>query len=244
MSGTEAVTLETQSQMVLSGYRRLVYVRSLLLAALIAAIAVVIVIDLVTGPAGIPIADTVSALFTREGTPRATSFIIWQVRLPICIMALLVGSALALAGAEMQTILGNPLAEPFTLGVSSAAALGAALAIVLGIAIPGIPAAWVISGNAFVFALGALLLLQLLTRLGVAGPETLILFGIALGFTASAVLSLVQFIASADALQRLVFWSMGSLAGAECRRSVSWAWSSYWLFRSRSWRRVNSLLCD
>lgn len=80
-------------------------------------------------------------------------------------MALCVGAALALAGAEMQTVLENPLAEPFTLGVSSAAALGAALAIVLGISLPFLPAAWSVSANAFLFALGALALLQTLGRL-------------------------------------------------------------------------------
>ncbi len=68
-------------------------------------------------------------------------------------MAIIVGLALGLAGAEMQTILNNPLASPFTLGVSSAAAFGAALAIVLGIGLPGIPGQWFISANAFIFAL-------------------------------------------------------------------------------------------
>ena len=59
--------------------------------------------------------------------------IVWDVRLPQALMAIAVGAALSLAGAEMQTILDNPLASPFTLGVSSAASLGAALALVLGI---------------------------------------------------------------------------------------------------------------
>ena len=75
-------------------------------------------------------------------------------------MALLVGMALGLAGAEMQTILNNPLASPFTLGVSSAAAFGAALAIILGMGIPGIPVQWFISANAFVFALLAVMRLD------------------------------------------------------------------------------------
>ncbi|MBX4276731.1 iron chelate uptake ABC transporter family permease subunit, partial [Mycobacterium tuberculosis] len=81
-------------------------------------------------------------------------------RLPYAVMAIIVGLALGLAGAEMQTILNNPLASPFTLGVSSAAAFGAALAIVLGIGLPGIPGQWFISANAFIFALLAALLLD------------------------------------------------------------------------------------
>ena len=79
-------------------------------------------------------------------------------------MAIIVGLALGLAGAEMQTILNNPLASPFTLGVSSAAAFGAALAIVLGIGLPGIPGQWFISANAFIFALLAALLLDGISR--------------------------------------------------------------------------------
>jgi iron complex transport system permease protein len=130
-------------------------------------------------------------------------------------MAVLVGGSLALAGAEMQTILGNPLAEPFTLGVSNAAALGAAIAIVIGIGPGWIPGPWLMAANAFLFAMSALLLIQLLARLADAGAETLILFGIAIGFTASALLWLVQYVASADALQQIVFWTMGSLARAD-----------------------------
>src|SRR5690606_7096621 len=130
------------------------------------------------------------------------------------VLALLVGAALALAGAGMQTGLENPLAEPFTLGVSSAAALGAAVAIVLGLSLPGLPGVWAVSVNAVLFALGALALLQLMGRLRGGAPEVLILFGIALNFAAAAFLSLLQFIASADALQQLVFWTMGSLSAA------------------------------
>lgn len=172
-----------------------------------------LVLDLVTGPAGLPLGDTLRALTGAE-VSRATGVIVWDVRLPVAVMALMVGAALALAGAEMQTVLENPLAEPFTLGVSSAAALGAGVAIVLGLTLPGLPPVWGVTGNAFLFAMGSLALLQLLGRIRAGGPEVLILFGIALNFTAMALMSLVQFMASADALQQLVFWTMGSLASA------------------------------
>ena len=191
------------------GRRHAMLVGVLALAALAA-----LVLDLVTGPAGLPLSETLRALTGAE-VARATQVIVWDVRLPVACMALLVGAALALAGAEMQTVLENPLAEPFTLGVSASAALGAAVAIVLGLTIPGLPPVWSVSGNAFLFALGALALLQLLGRIRGGGPEVLILFGVALNFTAAAFLSLVQFVASADALQQLVFWTMGSLASAQ-----------------------------
>lgn len=191
------------------GRRHAVLVGVMALAALAA-----LVLDLVTGPAGLPLGETIRAL-TGGDVSRGTEVIVWQVRLPVAVMALLVGASLALAGAEMQTVLENPLAEPFTLGVSSAAALGAGVAIVLGLTLPGLPPVWGVTGNAFIFAMGSLGLLQLLGRLRNGGPEVLILFGIALNFTAMALMSLVQFMASADALQQLVFWTMGSLASVQ-----------------------------
>lgn len=115
------------------------------------------------------------------------------------------------ASAEMQTILNNPLASPFTLGVSSAAAFGAALAIVLGIGLPGIPGQWFISANAFIFALLAALLLDGITRWTQVATSGVILFGIALVFTFNALVSMLQFIANEDTLQGLVFWTMGSI---------------------------------
>ncbi|KGJ05634.1 iron complex transport system permease protein [Paracoccus halophilus] len=202
------------SGQVLERYHRQSRRNAMLVALLAVAALVALLLDLVTGPAGLPLADTLRALSGGE-VARGTQVIVWDVRLPVAVMALLVGAALALAGAEMQTVLENPLAEPFTLGVSSSAALGAAVAIVLGLTLPGLPPVWSVSGNAFLFALGALGLLQLLGRIRGGGPEVLILFGVALNFTAAALLSLVQFVASADALQQLVFWTMGSLAAVQ-----------------------------
>src|SRR5690606_22898786 len=204
----------TMSDATLQLYHRQGRRNALLVGVLGVAALAALLLDLVTGPAGLPLAETLRALTGGE-VGRGTQVIVWDVRLPVACMALLVGAALALAGAEMQTVLENPLAESFTLGVSSSAALGAAVAIVLGLTLPGLPAVWSVSVNAFVFAVGALALLQLLGRLRGGGPEVLILFGVALNFTSAALLSLLQFVASADALQQLVFWTMGSLASAQ-----------------------------
>ncbi len=193
-------------------YRRTFRRRVALILVLSAAGALSFLADLMTGPSGLGLEETLAALFHTSGVSRTAEVIVWQVRLPMSAMALLVGAALALAGAEMQTILGNPLAEPFTLGVSYCAALGAAVAIVLGVALPLVPSGWTISAFAFAFALASLGAIHALARLRGADRQTLILFGIAVGFTAGALLSLLQFMASADALQQLVFWTMGSLA--------------------------------
>jgi iron complex transport system permease protein len=98
--------------------------------------------------------------------------------------------------------------------VSSAAAFGAALAIVLNIGIPGIADQWFISANAFIFALLAALMLDGVTRWTQVASSGVVLFGIALVFTFNALVSLMQFIASEDTLQGLVFWTMGSLSRA------------------------------
>ncbi|MBP2314834.1 ABC-type Fe3+-siderophore transport system permease subunit [Azospirillum soli] len=147
-------------------HRRTLRRRVALILALCAAGALAFLADLTTGPSGLGVRDTLAALFHAQEVSRTAEVIVWQVRLPMSAMALLVGAALALAGAEMQTILGNPLAEPFTLGVSYCAALGAAVAIVLGVALPLVPPAWTVSASAFVFALASLGAIHALARTG------------------------------------------------------------------------------
>ncbi len=187
-----------------------------MLAGLAVVAAMAAVLDLVTGPSGLTAGQVLGGLIDPDSLTPSQAAIIWQVRLPYALMALLVGASLSLAGAEMQTILDNPMASPFTLGVSSAASFGASLAIVLGfgISVAGWASDWMVSLNAFVFAFGAMLLLQAVSRLRGAGAQTLVLFGIALVFAFNALTSLVQFLSSQEALQQLVFWTMGSLSRA------------------------------
>jgi iron complex transport system permease protein len=195
-------------------YAKVVRRRIAILLGLAAVGIVSFCFDIVTGPSNLPVGEVVRGLLNPGALEGPTAVIIWDVRLPYAVMAVLVGGALSLAGSEMQTILNNPLASPFTLGVSAAATLGAALAVVLGVGLPGIPEEWIVSGNAFLFAFGSVLLLQSLSRLRGAGAETLVLFGIALVFTFNAMVALLQFVATQEALQNLVFWSMGSVTRA------------------------------
>ncbi|MEI7063026.1 MULTISPECIES: iron ABC transporter permease [Dickeya] len=182
------------------------------MAVLAVAIVASLLLDFVLGPSGLPLDVLWQTLTDPANADAGSRVIVWDIRLPYALMAVVVGLALGLAGAEMQTILNNPLASPFTLGVSSAAAFGAALAIVLGIGIPGVPAQWFISANAFLFALLAALLLDGITRWTKVATSGVVLFGIALVFTFNALVSILQFIANEDTLQGLVFWTMGSLA--------------------------------
>ncbi|MBP2198413.1 MULTISPECIES: FecCD family ABC transporter permease [Pantoea] len=195
-------------------YHQVLRQRMLLIGVLVLAILASLVLDFTLGPAGLSLHTLWQTLTQPDSVDAGTRVIVWDIRLPYALMAIVVGFSLGLAGAEMQTILNNPLASPFTLGVSSAAAFGAALAIILGIGIPGVPDQWFISANAFIFALFAALMLDGVTRWTRVSTSGVVLFGIALVFTFNALVSMMQFIASEDTLQGLVFWTMGSLARA------------------------------
>ncbi|CAX60525.1 MULTISPECIES: FecCD family ABC transporter permease [Erwinia] len=203
-----------QAEGVMGRYHHMLRHRLLMMSVLVLAILASLVLDFTLGPSGLTLDTLWHTLLSPESVDAGTRVIVWDIRLPYALMAVVVGLALGLAGAEMQTILNNPLASPFTLGVSSAAAFGAALAIVLGIGLPGIPDQWFISANAFVFALFAALMLDGVTRWTRVATSGVVLFGIALVFTFNALVSMMQFIASEDTLQGLVFWTMGSLARA------------------------------
>ena len=195
-----------------TAYRHILRRRAGLIALLLAAIFIALLADFTTGPSALSWSELWRALSAPAAADPSTRVIVWDIRLPQALMAALVGAALGLAGAEMQTILNNPLASPFTLGVSSAAAFGASLAIVLNLGLPGVPAGWLIAGNAFLFAALAALALDAAARWAGMNTQGVVLFGIAMVFSFNALVSLVQFVASAEALQNLVFWTMGSLS--------------------------------
>ena len=207
-------TLAPEASDAAVAYRRLTIRRTLIILALLAGCILAFGVDLTTGPSSLTAGQVLRGLVDPSSLTPPQLAIVWQVRLPYAVMAVLVGASLSLAGAEMQTILNNALASPFTLGVSSAAAFGAALAIVFGAGLPFVARDWLIPLNAFLFAFGSVLLLQLLARSRAAGVETVVLFGIALTFAFNALVALIQFVASQEALQQLVFWSMGSLSRA------------------------------
>ncbi|MEM6761899.1 MAG: iron ABC transporter permease, partial [Pseudomonadota bacterium] len=170
--------------------------------------------DIMTGPSNLPFLTVVETLINPSGADAQTRLIVIDLRLPVALMALLVGAMLGVAGAEMQTILGNPLADPFTLGISSAASFGAALAITTQISlIPGV-GPYLVPANAFALAFSTALILYAFSRLRGVTSETMILVGIALLFSYNALLSLMQYGATELQLAQIVFWMMGSLARA------------------------------
>ncbi len=137
---------------------------------------------------------------------------LWVVRFPRIVMAMAVGAALATAGAVMQAIFGNPLAEPGVVGVSSGAALGAAAGIVLGVTALG---DYAVALLAFLGGLAATLLVYLVARAnGRTEVVTLLLTGIAVNAFAGAGLAFVLFLADTASREQIVFWQLGSLNGS------------------------------
>jgi iron complex transport system permease protein len=132
----------------------------------------------------------------------------------VALMAVVVGAALSAAGAQMQTILNNPLASPFTLGISAAASFGASVALVFGVGFLPWAIDYVVSVNALLMAMAAALFIHFMSQQRGVTVETIVLLGITLVFTFNALLALVQYLASEQALSAVVFWTMGSLTRA------------------------------
>jgi iron complex transport system permease protein len=157
-----------------------------------------------------------SGLTAPDNSP--TAIIIWQIRLPRILLAISGGASLALAGAALQAILMNPLADPYLLGVSSGASLGAALAIVLGFSLVNGPY-WLVI-NALLTAVLAAFLIYGLARLRKTSANTIILAGLAMNFIFSALVASLQFLARESQLRDLMYWMMGSLWNASLTASA------------------------
>lgn len=201
-----------------STYRRLRSRRCAVLAAAAGALLLSFLVDVATGPALLPLGQVSASVFGLA-EDRTVDAIVWNIRLPVAVIAVLVGVCLGLSGVIMQTILNNPLASSYTLGVSAGAGFGAGLVILLGSAIP-LPEAYAVPLNAFLFAALACSGVYGLGRARGASPEMLVLAGIAMLFLFQAGLALLQFIASPEALQSIVFWLFGSLQKATWPKTV------------------------
>ncbi|MCC9624495.1 iron ABC transporter permease [Thalassospira sp. MA62] len=188
--------------------------RMTLVCLLGVSVLVMLCLDLWAGPAGLRFQDIATGLINPEQLELRHRIILWDVRLPDALIALAVGAALGLAGIETQTILDNPLASPFTLGVSSAAVLGASLAIVVTPVVPFVAHTAVLPVMALIFALGSGVLILMIVRWTNGARETVVLFGIALVFLCNALTAGLQYVASAEAVQQIVFWTIGNLTRA------------------------------
>lgn len=204
---TDGVSLGRQYQGI---YRK----RQLIILALFVGLLCSLTLDLLAGPADLNLTSVLQGLFDPGSLNPRHRIILWDVRLPDALIALSVGAALGLAGVETQTILNNSLASPFTLGISAFATLGASLAIVVSPAVGNVPEVFILPLLALIFALAAGGLIMAFTAVIGGTRESVILFGIALVFLGNALTAGLQYVASAEAVQEIVFWSIGNLTKA------------------------------
>lgn len=187
----------------------------LAIPVLLVALVVSCVIALMIGAFPVSISQIGASLVDGiTGSPQAGTAgdVIWNIRLPRVLLAVVVGACLACAGTVMQGVFANPLAEPGIVGVSSGAAVGAVIVIVLGLTALG---GWVLPVAAFAMGLAVTVMVYGLSRVnGRSEVLTLILVGIAVNAFGGAVIGLAMSISDDSQLRSITFWNLGSLSAA------------------------------
>ncbi|MDY9926019.1 iron ABC transporter permease [Methanosarcina sp.] len=202
-------------------YNKFIGRKILLIFFLLASIILVSGISASLGSANLSIWETYSSILNRLFPAYfepgwLADVCIWNLRLPRISMGIVAGFGLGVAGCVMQALLKNPLASPYTLGISSGAGFGASLAILTGAGIIG--GDYLVIGNAFIFALlCSFIILGLSNRKG-ATPETMILAGIAMMYLFAAMTTILQYFGEAEAVKEAVFWTVGDLDRASWPR--------------------------
>lgn len=205
------------------GYKRISRSNILILLDITAVLLAVLFLSLYLGPTKVTLQEIFDSLIDYDGW---NGFVIHDIRLKRSLAAILAGCGLGVAGAAMQCVLKNPLGSPYTLGLSNAAAFGAALGIMaLGggqvfggaIASYGIDDPYVVTVSAFAFSMLATGCIVLAMRKFGSSPETMILTGMALSAIFSAGIAFLQYMANEMALSAIVFWQFGDL------EKISWS---------------------
>jgi len=206
-------------------YKKISWKKYLIISSLFFCLFFAFIISLCSGSSYITPSEVIDILINRGSE---FDIIIWEIRLPRVLTAIFAGAGLAIAGATTQVALRNPLASPFTLGISSAAGFGAALAIVIGagkfiqsylggiIVFSYLP----LIISAFFFSIVVIIVIIFLAKIKGATPETIILTGIAMSFLFSAATSFMQYFGTTEQVASIVFWLFGSLSKA--------SWIGFW----------------
>jgi iron complex transport system permease protein len=196
------------------GYTKYVGKKIAFIALCAAALVLITIVALCIGSANLSIPEVINQILNQSG-------IAWSIRLPRILVAVISGAMLAVAGAVMQCILKNPLSEPYTLGLSQAAAFGASFAIVVlgaGALYSNSKDAVVVSNQytvticAFCFCLISTAIILALTRLTKVAPESIVLSGVVIGAIFGAALTAVQYFASDVQIASIVYWTFGDLS--------------------------------
>ena len=203
-------------------YVRYIKGKYLFLILCVLFILILFLFSISVGAVPVPLDTVVRVIFGQESALKWKS-IIWNIRFPRALTAVIAGVGLAAAGAAMQSILRNPLGSPFTLGISQAAAFGAAMSVMLigtgimhstGADAVTITNPYITTATAFLFCLLATAFLLAIAKLRHASTEVLVLTGVALGSLFTAGTMFLQYFADDVQLAAMVFWTFGDVGRA------------------------------
>ena len=195
--------------------------KTIVLLILLFLLVFLVILSLFLGTSGLSFAECFSALF--GGGKADSKLIVWNIRMPRILTAILAGGGLAIAGCIMQSTLKNPMASPSTLGISNAAVFGANFAIIaLGAGVfhntdgnsLSVSNPYLVSGSAFIFALLGTMLILLVSKARRFSPETVVLAGLAIGALFSSGATLLQYFSLDTQVAAAIYWSFGDVSRA------------------------------
>ena len=188
-----------------------------LIFALVSAIVVLMIVNLLIGSIRIPVVD-VCRILTGDDSNEIWTNIIFSSRLPQTLTAIVAGAGLAVSGLQMQTVFRNPLAGPSVLGISNGSALGVALVVLLSGRIGGVALSRLgylgdaaMSVAAIVGALAVMLFILWVSQ-KVRGHVTLLIIGVMIGYLANAIIGVLKFLSPEEDVKAFVVWGLGSFS--------------------------------
>lgn len=192
-------------------YEALIRNRLLILVVTAFLLIFLFVLNISTGPSMLSLKAVAGTLLMPGKSAYENYVIVWIMRMPVAMMSIVIGASLGVAGAEMQTILDNPMSEPYTLGISSSASFGAAIALVFGKSLVPVAKDLAVSVNAFLFSLGSALFIFMMAKWKAGQISVVILAGVAVNFLFGSLTSILQYMATEDALLNMTHWLAGDL---------------------------------
>lgn len=218
MTKTEKATMEKNIDQAKIDYLNKRSRKILFILVLAATLVMTAIISMTLGASSVDFKTVIQVfgdVFVRNDTiTEIQRDIVFSIRLPRIVTAILVGMALSNAGLLMQGIFQNPLVSPYTLGVSNGASFGASLAIVFGATFAFLNLGeFLLPIFAFAFAVLTMMMVYGIAKVANNSSSTLILAGVAIGYLFSALVSLIKYVSDMKDLPELVFWMMGSLSG-------------------------------
>ncbi len=212
---------ETREELIAKRYSAYKYARRLMILVVLALAAIMFAVDVGLGPYQIDFKSVYQLIFDRlldwgaytKENMSTDMRVVWNLRLPRVLAALIAGFGLAVAGCAMQSMMKNPLADPYTTGISSGAALGATTAMTMGWYL--VPGEYGIVINAFVGALIPAAFIIAMSALRKPSPAMMILSGISLMYIFNAIQSYLMLIADPNAASAVYSWTVGSITSIE-----------------------------